>query len=152
MFCYTLVEQEICAELLSYAPADKLVVIIYLRRQDQFVQACYSQQIKHGGYSGWGVDQDKNLESARLKELDEAFRLDYRKLVDTLNQNLNPARIVVRRYEKSQFTNGTIHYDFLETRSIELNKEFFYPGGNVNPWVQGDTITMLQFSAVTAKD
>lgn len=85
------------------------------------------------------------MESASLKELDEAFRLDYRKLVDTLDQNLKPARIVVRPYEKSQFTEGSIHYDFLETCSVEPDKDFFYPGENVNPSLGAHEMEFLRF-------
>lgn len=89
-------------------------VIIYLRRQDRWIESWYNQQIKNGNY----LDNDM-LEFTEHHH----FLLDYYKLLNTWSQYFGRENITVRPYEKDQFPSGLLN-DFLEFANLGSEDDF----------------------------
>lgn len=94
--------------------------IIYLRRQDSFLNSVCLQLIKNHkktefNYNEW---EGHAYYSNKLKFLEELFGL---------------ANVIVKPYEKQQFIGGSIFSDFLSIFGVELTSEYALPEKTVNP-------------------
>jgi hypothetical protein len=85
-------------------------VIAYLRRQDDHMVSRYQEGVK----IGW------------VERLDDWFHEDMTDLYDyagrlrLIQQALEPDELVVRRYEREAFTDGSLLQDFLDAAAIDL--------------------------------
>ena len=79
-------------------------VVIYLRRQDHFLESAYYQMVKgHGAYSGSTDDALEGL----------SVYLDYNFLLGLWSEVFGRDNIIVRVYEKQQIPDGSVK-DFLQ--------------------------------------
>lgn len=93
-------------------------ILVYLRRQDRFLEALYKQRVKTGRYSGdaWAFAQSKlgNGNYARaLAPWAEAF---------------GQANIIVRPFERPHFPNGNVVHDAAAIFGIRDLDQLFVPG------------------------
>lgn len=89
--------------------ADDVRIVVYLRRQDDHLISRYQQTVKIG-------------EVVRLDEYAArswAWKYDYAHQLDRWQAVLDPARMVVRRYEPGRFLQGSLHQDFLDAIGID---------------------------------
>ncbi len=93
-------------------------VIIYLRRQDIFVQSVYKERLK--------VSEREPFETA-YQHGDYQMVLDFRTIVDHWAHFLGEENIHVRPYEKGQLLNGDILEDFLDVIGGEITAEMQLP-------------------------
>lgn len=95
-----------------------LQVIVYLRRQDNFLLSLYRQRIKGARTSLPFYDY--------LNTLQKHYPLDYSAYMDMLSDTLGRENIHIRVYEKEQFRGAehTLHSDFLDIFGLSLNDGF----------------------------
>ncbi|MBD3270341.1 hypothetical protein GF376_02345 [Candidatus Peregrinibacteria bacterium] len=85
-------------------------IIIYVRRQDEFIRSFYGEHIKN-----MALDK-KNL---RNFILEWTKRVNYYKLLEPWKKSFGIQNVIVRPFEKEQMKNSSLLEDFLE--NIHLN-------------------------------
>ena len=84
-------------------------LVVYLRRQDDHLVSYYQQQVKVG-------------ETQRLAEwatVDRSSTYDYARRLAQWREGMEHAELVVRRFERSAFRDGSLEADFLEAADIQ---------------------------------
>lgn len=93
-------------------------VIVYLRRQDDFLFSWWSQQVKAGM-----VPSSVYTWEAISKEL-PFIKPDYCEMLDKITEHIDKKNIIVRRFDKTGFYGGSIYADFLHSIGLEYTDEF----------------------------
>lgn len=98
----------------------EIKVIVYLRRQDTFVNSWLSQQVKEGWNTNSCIKWDSFIQQPRK------LILDYYSHLEKIAQVVGRENIIVRVFERGQFqgTNHTIFSDFLEAIGLEYSEEY----------------------------
>lgn len=117
----------------------KIVVIVYLRRQDEYLESAINQRIKVSKYKTSTYPECLNPNEILNSPLEE---LDYYKELEKIKLSIGRTNIIVRPYEKSQFKNNNIFSDFLNIFNLELTDEFVLPPKIVNPRLSRDFMEM----------
>ena len=104
-------------------------VIVYFRRQDNFLMSKYQQALK----DGWGNGKTCHEWLESPDNLDGSANADYFVNLQWIADLIGKEHITVRVYEKKQFANESIFHDFLKTLTIELTDEFQIPTRDANP-------------------
>lgn len=99
-----------CLPILSDKP---LKIIVYFRRQDQYVEAFYKQRLKNGRTV---IPFSEFLESRVCERI-----TDYNGLLKGWSESFPAAVIVPRVYQRINFTDGDIVSDFFELLSVNLS-------------------------------
>ena len=95
----------------------QLVVVVYLRSQDDFVESYYAQKIEEGWRSQpWG---DKYL-----KKITREHQLDYRVALEKIEDIVGKENVKPRVFDRGAFVGGSVIQDFLETIGVEYTDEF----------------------------
>jgi hypothetical protein len=109
-------------------------LLAYLRRQDDHLVSRYQQQVK----VGW---------VQRLEEYaaeDWTARYDYLGRLRTLDRVLAPAELVVRRFERTSFPNGSIYQDFLDAAGVPADAEELERGAERNQSLDAESVEFLR--------
>ena len=93
--------------------ATRLRVVAYLRRQDDHMVSRYQQGVKVGM-----VDR---LEEYAQRDL--SWFYDYHTRLLKQERMLRPAELVVRRFERDSFVDGSLFQDFLDTIGIRSHAD-----------------------------
>lgn len=99
----------------QYMPKDlrgRSRIIVYLRRQDNYLEALYKQGVKRGRL---------NVSPQAFLDQQIARRCDYATVVERFADVIGPDQITLRRFERPALTGGDIVTDFLSL--IGLSKE-----------------------------
>ena len=128
---------DICNDITRHIPAEKIVLIVYLRRQDQRIQSAYNQRIRIGA-------APPPPHELSAQQLINWYDLDYATRIRTILNNLPGTRMVVRPYEKTQFVGGSIFADFLHTIGLPLSSELRLPEKAVNTSLDRDRLEFLR--------
>lgn len=89
-------------------------VVVYLRRQDQFLTSNWKQMIKSGNYNDSSLTWE-----AYLKKRKKLTNLDYYKNLERISSILGKENVIVRRFENGAFYGGSIYADFFHAIGIE---------------------------------
>lgn len=89
-------------------------IVLYLRRQDRWIESWYNQQIKNGNHLTTNI-----MEFADHNH----YLLDYESMLNAWSSVFGKENIVVRPYEKQQLTGGLLE-DFLQVTKIGTSSEF----------------------------
>lgn len=89
-----------------------LQVVVYLRRQDQYVQAMYFTEIAY--QRGKVADIEAFIHSGRCGSL------DYAALLENWATVFGRERVVARRYERRQLLGGNVVKDFMDAVGIRI--------------------------------
>ncbi len=111
-------------------------MIVYLRRQDQYAVSCWNQQIKSGNARRctWTLEE-------YLKNPPASLGLDYGAKITKLANLFGKENILVRRYDKSRFVNGSLLEDFLQVLGLPYTAEYEMPANaNPNPGLSASTV------------
>lgn len=96
-------------------------VVVYLRRQDLWLQSCWLEELKTGFHNLSFVDW--------IRENDyRAYRTDYKALLNRWSRVVGKENITVRVFETSQMINSSLLSDFCSTCGIVVSEEFNVPG------------------------
>lgn len=101
-------------------------IVVYLRRQDQFVQSAYNMMVK------WEWSRRTGTLEKYLEDVIQTRYLDYAARLQPWADAFGQANIIVRPYEKAQFA-GSIFQDFCASIGIPWQDDFVLPQQDVNP-------------------
>lgn len=112
--CWTKIQKEFVEKGIE------VKVIVYLRRQDDFLYSWWNQQIKEGmaKYSKW-TWQDVLREKPYIQ-------LDYFEMLQKISEYVGKGNIIVRRFQVNDFVGGRIEKDFLNVLGIVDTEAFIY--------------------------
>jgi hypothetical protein len=117
-------------------------VIIYLRRQDDFLESAYAERVKQGICS---FPQD-------IHSLDEILALDYYEFIKRYTSVFGEGNVGVRVFSKSR--NFRIFQDFLGSIGCEWNQAMALPQKSLNirySWMQIETMRFANANPLTRK-
>lgn len=113
-----------------------LKIIVYLRRQDLFVQSHWAQQVKEGRC----YDFNEYLEAPICKN----YPLDYYAYFKVLSDVFGKDALIVRVFEKGQFEGEehTIQSDFLNIFGLKMSDGFVLEQAVYNTSLEGNYLAM----------
>ena len=117
-----------------YNFADRVKIILYLRRQDSWIVSAYSQVVKNRGFE-IPIQQFINKEEKGRRE-----GLNYEKLCDRWANFFGKENLIVRIYEEKQLYQQDIFADFLLLLGLPNSGEFEQPEKRVNPSLNLDAL------------
>ena len=95
----------------------RLVVIAYLRSQDDFVESYYAQKIEEGwNYPRWG---DKYF-----RKMIKDFELDYQEELEKVEGIVGRENMIIRIFDRDAFVGGSIIDDFLSAIGVDDTEGF----------------------------
>lgn len=107
-------------------------VIAYLRRQDSMMISAFHQRIKrHDGKEPISVYFEQYKDSKHFNNL---LRLE------NWGNGFGKENLMVRPYEKRQYTGGDIFGDFLSLLGLDLTADYVRPERNINPSYRIDAL------------
>ncbi len=109
--------------------------VVYLRRQDERLVSQYQQEVKTGGITTL-ADWAASGYGAHLH--------DYHQRLTTWRDVLGPSAIVVRRFERSAFVNGSLYDDFLDAAGIALAADLLAPVETRNESLDAESLEFLR--------
>lgn len=113
-------------------------VIVYLRRQDEFVESWYTQLLKAGQPgAAEGIDR-------LYSRLSRDGVLDYQALVDSWAQYVGHENVHVRPFERDQFLGGNIVHDFMSVLDVKNLNDYVIPEGDPNPSLSRDQARIIE--------
>ena len=102
---------------------EKITIIVYLRRQDKYLQSMYAEEILHG------------LINSKSTIKDNKTNLDYFQFLAPICRTFTQNRIIVKSFDRA--IKLDLYKDFLKNLGITFNDEFQLPPDNLNqslPW------------------
>ena len=95
-------------------------IIVYLRRQDQFMMSRYNQILKTE--TGGGTQRFYEY----FKDMNGKYKcvMNYRQRLDYMAKFFPKENIVVKRFDRSYFYNGDLNADFLHILGVEIDDTF----------------------------
>ncbi len=90
----------------NYSDTHDVKIIIYIRRQDEFVGSAYSTHLKSGG--------KLSKEEFYKKALERDYYFDFLKIIDNWSSRFGLDSIIVKPFEKIQMKEGLL-FDFCQT-------------------------------------
>ncbi|SKA91334.1 hypothetical protein SAMN02745704_02319 [Paucidesulfovibrio gracilis DSM 16080] len=114
-------------------------IIAYLRRQDLYLQSYLQQGVKlHGLRSLDAWESDDPMFNGFMQLLGENAAQALLQFVRGYEKD----KVIIRPYEKGQFTDGNIFSDFLTILGIPLTGEFQLPQRAINPGFDRDFLEL----------
>lgn len=110
-------------------------IIVYLRRQDEFINSLWNQTVKAAIREG----RSKKTFDEFIAKVPGISQLDYYKKLETIADVLGKENIIVRIFEKERFEGGSIYSDFLKTVGLELTSEYQIRQSVKNMGLAGNT-------------
>lgn len=98
-------------------------VIVYLRRQDEYVSSWWNQLIKAGAGKPPTGFEVMPWEEYRT-HVPKGMNVDYYPVLENAATVLGKENIIVRRFQRSSFIGGRIQADFLWCLGLELTEEY----------------------------
>ena len=102
---------------------EEILIIVYLRRQDKYLQSMYAEEILHG------------LIKSKSTIKDTKTNLDYFQFLAPICRTFTQNRIIVKSFDRA--IKLDLYKDFLKNLGITFNDEFQLPPDNLNqslPW------------------
>ena len=96
---------------------ENIYIIVYLRRQDDFLMSTYSTDVKNGSSHALQPPDEETLR----------FRYDYWKLTSRWSRIFGRQQVICRRYGRNFLVAGDIVDDFLFAVGLEQSPEFERP-------------------------
>ena len=93
-------------------------VIVYLRRQDDFLYSWWSQRIKEGLY------QECTLSWEEMTKQLPIVHLDYFEMLNKIADYIGKENLIVRRFDKDYFVNGSIYEDFMHAIGLQYTDAY----------------------------
>jgi hypothetical protein len=115
--------------------AGRLRVVAYLRRQDDHLVSHYQQWVKRGETERL-VDRVQQGAYSRIHDYAARLR-PWRHLIE-------PTELVVRRFERDSFVDGSLHQDFLDAAHIDVRADDFEQVEPRNESLDADAVEFLR--------
>ncbi|MCI8307295.1 MAG: hypothetical protein HFH14_04525 [Lachnospiraceae bacterium] len=114
-------------------------VIVYLRRQDDYLEAQYREYVRVLQFTD-SIHEVFDCNSASLGEVKET--LNYLSILNDMADVIGKNNIIIRPYEKGQFRNNSIIDDFLYLLGLTPDKAYKMPEKNYNPSMSNDALEL----------
>ena len=114
--------------------ARRVRVIVYLRRQDDHLISRYQQVVKVGDVRRLG----------EWAQQDFGQTYDYRGKLDTWQRLVEPTELVVRRFERDSFVDGSLFADFLDALGIDVPADELEQVTNRNESLDAEAVEFLR--------
>jgi hypothetical protein len=109
-------------------------IIVYLRRQDQFLLSRWNQSVKHA------ISNPLSWEDYRKRVFaKENFILDYAGTLDKLANIAGKENIIVRKYHRESWINSSIIDDFMSCIGLTVSEEYHPLEQSPNLRLEGNT-------------
>lgn len=118
----------------SHAIGRSVRLVTYLRRQDDHLISRYQQQVKVG----------------RTQRLDEwvdtdlSVMYDYHARLRAFERLVNPTELIVRRFERASFPDGSLYQDFLDAAGVEVSAADLERGPTRNKSLDAESVEFLR--------
>lgn len=112
----------------------EVVIIVYLRRQDEYLTSLWSQDVKEGFLKASVRTWEEWFERGAQDKL-----IDYKAKVDEYINAVGKNNVVVRRYDRTGFIGGSIYADFLQAIGLEMTEDFVVVESERNLGLKGNT-------------
>lgn len=113
-------------------------VIVYLRRQDEYVSSWWNQIIKAGAQNPPTGYETTPWEEYCAK-VPVSMQIDYYKALGKIADVIGKDNIIVRRFSRNSFYGGMIEADFLHCLGLEFTDEYVIPSEFYNQRLAGNT-------------
>ncbi len=112
-------------------------VIVYLRRQDTYLQSYWAQNVKSGA-------QKLSFADYLNKKPWKQIHANYLQALDLIASAVGEENIIVRPFESGQFLDSSLYADFLHCIGLSLTEEYHYSDQSKNDTVFGEYIQIKQ--------
>jgi hypothetical protein len=109
----------------------KIKIIIYLRRQDQFLISEYSTAIKNGHTKDFQIPDGIPL------------KLNYSRIISLWEGVFGRENLIIKTYEKESFVNNDLIDDIFDTMGIKIDNSFF-PPKKINSSISPEALVVLR--------
>jgi hypothetical protein len=133
-YLYELKEEHI-AKLKNVLTHIDVKIIVYLRRQDNWLMSAYQQHIKM-----WGQKSTIDIWSKKHHDSDRYWY----KPIHVWAHHFGKENVIVRPYEARQFSGGNIFSDFLNILCLDLDDGFEIPQKKVNTSYRADALEAMR--------
>ena len=106
----------------------QIKMIVYLRRQDSFIESFWSETVKEL------PDRTDTLQ----EYIDEFEFLDYNTILSTYAELIGEENMIVRRFSDAVKVEGGILVDFMQQLGLELTDEYVINNPVLNPGIYGN--------------
>jgi hypothetical protein len=113
----------------------QITIVVYLRRQDDFLSSTYSTDIKNGGTQPLGMPDDDAM----------AFRYDYWELLSRWARVFGRSNMLVGRYGTRFLVNGNLVDDFLTGIGVVLGPDLQRPH-SANESLDAESLEFLRLT------
>lgn len=112
-------------------------MIVYLRRQDQYIASVYKQKLKQR-------ISKSNMETWEeyVTHIPKTRQLNYYKKLEKIRKVFGKENMIVCRYDRGGFYGGSIYADFLHRIGLEFSDEFQIVQQEANQSLLGNTAEM----------
>lgn len=93
-------------------------VIVYLRRQDEFLYSWWNQRIKEGKYAECTITWEDMRKKLPI------VQLDYYDVLENIAAYVGRENIIVRRFDRNAFLGGSIVADFLDAVGLPFSDAY----------------------------
>lgn len=110
-------------------------IIVYLRRQDLYIDSLWRQGVKGSTNrrSKVAVSWQEYVKNIPIIE-----QLDYYGELNRISSALGKENVIVRRFDRKKFSDGMIQSDFLELIGLKLTDEYYIKKQSVNESMSGN--------------
>lgn len=92
----------------------RIKVVVYLRRQDLYIESYWKQAIKYSRYK-WSFEHC-------LEKYPKKIKLDYLSNLDEIAASIGKENIIVRRYQREDLEEGDVVVDFLSIVGLPIDE------------------------------
>ena len=125
------------AHIIKELGVKSITLIIYLRRQDEYVVSQWKEAVKNG-FSKKSIEDYINQPHVKRK-------LDYASILDAIKDSFNyEVKVIVRSYNQVASSSDNIYHDFCESLGIVWDNEFRIPEGRINEAISFDMVEALR--------
>ncbi len=110
--CWDQIQKELAKNLFT------VKIVVYLRRQDEFVYSWWNQIVKAGLRKTSVITWEEMIKRLPV------VQLDYYKTLEKIAGIVGKENIIVRRYDRSRFSEGLIQKDFIQTIGLKFSEEY----------------------------
>lgn len=114
-------------------------IVVYLRRQDLFMDSRWRQRIKGSSIKRSKVDISWE---EYIDDLPEEVQLDYYTALERISSVFGRENVIVRRFNRNYFPEGIVQADFLSIIGLELTDDYVIEESSVNESLFGNTCEM----------
>lgn len=112
----------------------QLKIVVYLRRQDDYLFSWWNQQVKEGGVMACEDDWNTVIETLPM------IKLDYYDMIKKIEGKVGKGNVIVRTFEKGDLYGGSIYADFLHAIGLEFTDEYIVNVPLANPSLNKDDV------------